>query len=131
MNGTFLMCLAMLFGSQRWVLIQVVVQRSPPTSALGQMSKLEYTARILPVAGAICFILALIFEQPFLTREHMQPPILLAALPAIGASVTVLTLTELAVVRRTSAVAMQVLATLHNIPIVVVSAAVFHEHVSA
>merc|ERR1712187_907674 len=124
------MCTAMAIGAQRWALIQIVVQRSPPTSALGRMSKLDFMAWVLPVAGGICFILAFMFEREAISIHSLQNEVLYSAVPGIGASIVLLTLSELSVVRRTSAVALQVLATLHQIPIVFVSAAVFHEQVS-
>jgi len=127
-HGVVLMLVAMVLGAQRWALIQVVVHSSS-ASALGRMSKLQFAARTLPVAGLICFALALVFETHSLTRQAFQHEILLTSVPGIGAAIIILTISELSVVSRTSAVALQVLATLHQIPIVFVSAAVYHERV--
>jgi len=129
LHGALLMLFAMVLGSQRWALIQIVVH-SEVTSALGQLTKLQYSTRTLPTAGVICFIGALIFERGAFSAQALKHQQLWIAIPSIGLCVITLTLSELSVVRRTSAVALQVLATLHQIPIVVVSAVLFHEHVS-
>merc|ERR1712048_1120373 len=85
---------------------------------------------VLPVAGVICFLLALIFEAEAFTTSSVGHTILLVSVPAVGAMITTLTVSELSLVHRTSAVALQVLATLHQIPIVAISAAVFHDDVN-
>ncbi|CAK0820585.1 unnamed protein product, partial [Prorocentrum cordatum] len=124
------MMAAMMLGSQRWALIQMVVQRSPPSSALGQLTKLQLASRMLPVAGFVCLILAAAFEPLAFSWEALGQPILRLSVPGMAACIVLLTVAELGVVQRTSAVAVQVLATLHQIPVAFVGAVVFHETVS-
>ncbi|CAJ1434636.1 unnamed protein product [Effrenium voratum] len=59
--GFFFQLISMLLSSQRWAMAQKVLQ-SPEGSALRRTSKLQLLARTLPITGAICMVLALIFE---------------------------------------------------------------------
>ncbi|CAK0859471.1 unnamed protein product, partial [Prorocentrum cordatum] len=129
LHGALLMLGAMLLGSQRWALIQIVMQRSPASSALGHLTKLQFVSRVLPVSGFVCLLLAVIWEQPAFAPSALAQPTLRSGVPGVALCIVLLTITELGVVRRTSAVALQVLATLHQIPIAFIGAAVFHETV--
>mmetsp|Transcript_13879 Transcript_13879/g.25540 ORF Transcript_13879/g.25540 Transcript_13879/m.25540 type:complete len:442 (+) Transcript_13879:27-1352(+) len=129
--GWIITVTAMLLGAQRWVLIQMVLHRSPHNTALGKMTKLEFTSRTLPVAGVVCFILACIFEEEAFDLRHMDSTALPISVPSISVGIICLTMSELGLVHLTSAVALQVLATLHQIPIVMVSSIVFKERIPA
>jgi len=129
-HGALLMLIAMLLGAQRWALVQIVIQRQSSHSALGRLTKLQFAARVLPVAGLVCLALASVFETPAFSAEALQQPALQHSVPIVATGIILLTVVELGVVRRTSAVALQVLVTLHQIPIAFVSAARFHERVS-
>mmetsp|Transcript_21625 Transcript_21625/g.49260 ORF Transcript_21625/g.49260 Transcript_21625/m.49260 type:complete len:441 (+) Transcript_21625:33-1355(+) len=127
--GWMMTVTAMLLGAQRWVLIQMVLHRSPPNTALGKMTKLEFTSRTLPVAGVVCFVLACIFEEEAFDLRHLDSTALPISVPSISIGIICLTMSELGLVHLTSAVALQVLATLHQIPIVMVSSIVFKESI--
>eukprot|EP00747_Dinoflagellata_sp_TGD_P143253 gnl/TRDRNA2_/TRDRNA2_176363_c0_seq2.p1 gnl/TRDRNA2_/TRDRNA2_176363_c0~~gnl/TRDRNA2_/TRDRNA2_176363_c0_seq2.p1 ORF type:complete len:366 (+),score=71.50 gnl/TRDRNA2_/TRDRNA2_176363_c0_seq2:102-1100(+) len=133
---------SMAVGAQRWALLQAVMQHSPRGSALGQMSKLQIMTRILPITGVVCLCLAVPFEatEDSTTHAsrgplglsafmHVGPGMLLLSVVGISCGVVTLTVAELQLVHLTSAVALQVLGTLHQIPIMLAGVVLFQEEV--
>mmetsp|Transcript_119274 Transcript_119274/g.338186 ORF Transcript_119274/g.338186 Transcript_119274/m.338186 type:complete len:376 (-) Transcript_119274:50-1177(-) len=118
------MGVALQFGSivassQRWALFQIVLQHSPCDSALGQMSKLQILSRTMPVTGIVCVVLSLLFELDAFVRERLLNSELWAATLLVGSGLAVMLAAELMLVKLLSAVAFQVLSTIHQIPIIV------------
>jgi drug/metabolite transporter (DMT)-like permease len=130
LKGTLLLVFAMVIGCQRWALVQYVMQYSEPTSALGQMSKLRLLSFIMPITGFVCFVLSLVAEADAVKAEHWMQPMLAFNVLRIAAGVITLVFCELKLVQLTSALAVQVLATIHQIPIVLAGVIFFHEHIS-
>ncbi|CAE8673515.1 unnamed protein product, partial [Polarella glacialis] len=125
-HGVSLLIIAMVLSSQRWALIQHVVQKSPRGSALAGMSKLELTAWIMPVTSAVCLSMAFVFEAEALSMAIFSPGLLGTAL-VVATGIGILTVAEIFLVQVTSAVAMQVLSTLHQIPIVLAGVLLFKD----
>jgi len=122
---------SMVAASQRWALIQFAVQRSPGDTALGQMSKLQMTSRVLPVTGLVCLCFTLTFELAALSPERLWHAQLALHVLGIALGVATLTIAEMKLVQLTSAVAMQILGTLHQIPLVIAGVIVFDDQVSS
>mmetsp|Transcript_23570 Transcript_23570/g.67385 ORF Transcript_23570/g.67385 Transcript_23570/m.67385 type:complete len:370 (+) Transcript_23570:73-1182(+) len=127
--GAAMQVTSMIISSQRWALAQFVLQRSPKESALGQITKLQLLARTLPLTGLVCVPLSMMFEPGCCTLEELSNPDL--AVPAFTVSVglTAMLYAELKLVKRLSAVAFNVLATVHQIPIVLAGVVMRHEQV--
>eukprot|EP00406_Dinophysis_acuminata_P011541 CAMPEP_0179221902 /NCGR_PEP_ID=MMETSP0797-20121207/6437_1 /TAXON_ID=47934 /ORGANISM="Dinophysis acuminata, Strain DAEP01" /LENGTH=392 /DNA_ID=CAMNT_0020928713 /DNA_START=59 /DNA_END=1237 /DNA_ORIENTATION=+ len=132
-RGLALMVSSMVLGSHRWALIQHITQHSPPQSAVGLManSKLQLVARTMPLTGIVCFALAGYFERGALALDPLLQSALLANVLGISAGIATLTVVELEIVRVTSAVALQVLGTLKEIPVAVAGVLFFREQVGA
>lgn len=130
--GVSLQLTSMVTASQRWALVQYVTQRSPPGSALAQMSKskLQLVQRTLPITGCVCFLLSFYFEWDSLALSSWCRPDLAIKMLGIAAGITVLTVSELEIVRLASAVAIQILSTLHQIPIAFAGVMFFRETVN-
>ena len=67
--GTLVQVSAMVAASVRWILVQLIVQRAPSGSALGEMSKLQLIARILPVMSLVCLLWGFAFEEGALSTS--------------------------------------------------------------
>merc|ERR1719296_121074 len=98
---TFMMC-SMALTSFKWSLIQYMTQCQRPDSYLGLMSKMQLAARIQPITGVVCLLLACIFEY-----ETLQDPLTyhskqLFMVPAIGLGITAIMCSELKLVQLTS-----------------------------
>lgn len=130
LKGVLLMLFGMGIGCQRWALLQCVMQRSARNSALAQISKLKLMASVMPITGVVCLVLALVTETDAARMEHFLQPKLVFNVLMISTGVISLVFAELKLVELTSAVAVTVLATIHQIPIVMTGVVVFHEHVS-
>lgn len=130
-RGMLLQLVAMLLAAQRWALVQLVIQRSPAGSALAHMSKskLQLVQRTLPITGLVCFALSLYFEREALLGGAWLRLDLAATTFAISAGIVILTVAELEIVRIASAVAIQVLGTLHQIPVALAGIMIFGESV--
>eukprot|EP00927_Polykrikos_kofoidii_P024923 TRINITY_DN22528_c0_g1_i3.p1 TRINITY_DN22528_c0_g1~~TRINITY_DN22528_c0_g1_i3.p1 ORF type:complete len:378 (+),score=30.99 TRINITY_DN22528_c0_g1_i3:170-1303(+) len=115
--GVLLQVGAILIAPQRWCFVQVILQRSPHDSALGQMSKLLMLAHILPVSGVICFIFGMVFEPDAVSMANPWMLVLLHAC-AVAVCLTLTLWMEFVVVNRLSAVALSVLCAVHQIPLV-------------
>lgn len=124
--GVIMQLSSMLCSSQRWALFQVVL-RSQPESGLGEMSKLQLLSRVMPITSLVCFILVLIFE---LDVFKVLPPVeLLANVLLISTGVIAMVYAELLLVQELSAVAFNVLAAIHQIPIVLAGVLFQHNEV--
>jgi len=127
--GIGLQVLSMTLSAQQWALTQFVTQRSPADSALGQMTKVELSAWILPVTGVVCLSLAAVFEPYALSPGNFLRADVLGTVLGVTAGLAALTCAELSLVHLTSAVALQVLSTLHQIPIILGGVLLFNERV--
>lgn len=128
--GVLIQITALSLGSVRWAILQMVLQRSPPDSALSMLSKLELTSRVMPVTSAVCFVLAVIFEADAFSSAEIFTVGLFGQVVTIASLVTVLFLVELTLIRLTSAVYVTVLGTLHQIPLVLAGVVCFGDRVS-
>eukprot|EP00933_Yihiella_yeosuensis_P033930 TRINITY_DN27522_c0_g1_i1.p1 TRINITY_DN27522_c0_g1~~TRINITY_DN27522_c0_g1_i1.p1 ORF type:complete len:365 (+),score=60.29 TRINITY_DN27522_c0_g1_i1:237-1331(+) len=127
--GILMQLVSMILSAQRWVLAQFVMQFSSPESALGRMSKLSLLARVLPVTGVVSVLLAAVFEpEAFQLEEISQKAVLLRTL-AVSVGLVGMLFAELKLVGMLSAVAFNVLSTVHQIPIVAAGVVLQHEEV--
>ncbi|CAK9033717.1 TPT domain-containing protein [Durusdinium trenchii] len=117
--GILMQLTSMLLSAQRWAMAQVVLQ-SP--RGLRGVSKLSLLARTLPITGAISMVLACIFEpnamQALLNQNQTTTLQLLLRVVLVAVGLTSMLFAELNLVSLLSAVAFNVLSTLHQIPIV-------------
>mmetsp|Transcript_73621 Transcript_73621/g.239702 ORF Transcript_73621/g.239702 Transcript_73621/m.239702 type:complete len:434 (+) Transcript_73621:108-1409(+) len=127
--GIMMQAVSMLLSSQRWALAQFILQRSPLDSALGQISKLQLLSRTLPVTGLVCLPLAIWLEPGAYTYVNLMQPVLHFRVVVIAAALTAMLYAELKLVNLLSAVAFNVLATIHQIPIVLAGVLLQHNHV--
>lgn len=127
--GVIMQAASILCSSVRWALVQFVLQRSAPESALGQMSKLDILARVLPVTGVSCVFLACCFEPGAYSLDKMVAAEIFLPLLGIACALAAMLSMELALVKSLSAVAFLVLSTVHQIPIVLAGVEFRHEHV--
>merc|ERR1712039_580014 len=129
-RGLVCMVISMLFTATKWSLIQVMVQRSAPNSALGKMSKLQLSAHVQPITGLVCCILAAFFESQKVCWNGLLAPELWQRLFSVALGITVITCSEMKLVQLTSAVACGVLINLHHIPMVFAGVLFFHDSLS-
>jgi len=122
---------SLVASSQRWALIQWMTQRSRPGSALALMGKLklELISRTLPCTGVVCFLFAFWFEPRALEIEPWLHMDMILKCAGIAVGIIVLVVAELEIVRTASAVALQVLGTLHQIPIAIAGILFFQEQI--
>lgn len=125
-NG-FIMGNALAFGSMlvacfRWAIMQHLTQRG--SSRLVHMSKLQIVWRVSPWIALVCFLLSLVFERPGLDACH---PAQIADVLIISLGIMLLMSAEILLVQLTSAVAFNVAAALHNIPVVLSGVFLFHD----
>merc|ERR550525_2126033 len=102
-----------------------MTQCTPRNSYVGLMSKMQLAARIQPITGVVCLLLAFAFEAQYLNRDLFFTKQIFGV-PAIGLSIMVIMCSELKLVQLTSAVATGVLMNLHHIPMVVAGIIFFH-----
>merc|ERR1712050_37725 len=129
--GSLLALTSMVLGCQRWALTQYVMQRSEPDSALGQMSKLRFMSWNMPVTAFVCFTLTLIYEPDAYKPETLLNPEVAINVAKIAAGGLCLVFAELKLVEMAGAVAVQVLATIHQIPIVLAGVVFFNERITS
>mmetsp|Transcript_19125 Transcript_19125/g.30703 ORF Transcript_19125/g.30703 Transcript_19125/m.30703 type:complete len:419 (-) Transcript_19125:84-1340(-) len=127
--GVIVILSAMVIGTQRWALMQFVMQYSAPDSALGQISKFGFMSMIMPITGIVCTVLAALSEGDAYRLKYLRPDVAMYVV-GIAAGVMALSFAELRIVHLTSAVAVQVLSTVHQIPIVLSGVIFFHDHVN-
>jgi len=130
-KGLLLQGVTLFLAAQRWSLLQWVTQRSQPGSALSQMAKLklELISRTLPCTGVVCLGFAFFFEPgAFVIDPWLHADLALKSL-GIAVGIVILTVAELEIVRAVSAVALQVLGTLHQIPIAVAGVLFLQEQI--
>ena len=77
-TGMLLQLFTLLLSSQRWVMLQFIMQKSKL-----QLNKVELAAFIMPVTSLVCLVLAAIFEQDAFNLPVMRE----AGLPWIVAFV--------------------------------------------
>jgi len=130
LKGIVFMLSSMCLTAFKWSLIQFMTQRAERNTFLGQMSKLQLAARVQPITGVVCLVLAASFEMQEIIRPELWHSRQLFRVPAIALGITVLMCSELKVVQLTSAVATGVLMNLHHIPMVLAGMIVFHDSIS-
>lgn len=128
--GIGMQVVSMILSAQRWALAQVVLQRSAPESALGQTNKLSLLARTLPITGLVCLPLSLVFEPMAYEAGKVMQQELWLNIGTVAAALTAMLYAELQLVKRLSAVAFNVLATVHQIPIVLAGVVLQHNQVA-
>jgi len=128
-QGVLLQITSLVLSAQRWALLQLLMQRSK-TGAFATMSKLQLTALIMPTTGVVCFAFALVFEPQAFSFAKMLNEVLLRSVLGICACIVFITVSELNIVQLTSAVAMQVFGTVHQIPLVLSGIFIFGDRVS-
>lgn len=127
MLGVAMQVASMLMSSQRWVLVQLTVE-PPPDSALKQMGRLQLMARTMPITGLVCMPLALGFEPD--AFQAAPEVALLGRTFLIAASLLGMTFAEWQLVKLLqSAVAFNILAQIHQFPIILVGIFFQHDHV--
>mmetsp|Transcript_43672 Transcript_43672/g.93485 ORF Transcript_43672/g.93485 Transcript_43672/m.93485 type:complete len:408 (+) Transcript_43672:133-1356(+) len=127
--GIIMQVTSMFLSSQRWALAQFILQRSHPDTALGRISKLQLLSRTLPITGVICLPIALCVEPGAYTVANLSQPLLHLRICIIAAALAGMLYAELKLVKLLSAVAFNVLATIHQIPIVMAGVILQHNHV--
>lgn len=128
-KGIAFLVTSLLLTAGKWLLVQLITQRSLPVSCLGRISKLQLTARVQPITGMVCLILAALFETRALSFEHLVGSGVLLNIPLIACGITVIQCSELKLVQLTSAVTCGVLMNLHHIPMVLAGVVFFHDRV--
>lgn len=115
LRGVGLQFAAIFTASQRWALLQIILQSSPG-SALESMSKskwrlIQFT---LPLTGCICLVFSYFWEFEDWNQSMLQETVLITIL---GGTLGIIALTyaELEIVRITSAVVIVILATLQHV----------------
>eukprot|EP00927_Polykrikos_kofoidii_P048951 TRINITY_DN43110_c0_g1_i1.p1 TRINITY_DN43110_c0_g1~~TRINITY_DN43110_c0_g1_i1.p1 ORF type:complete len:347 (-),score=28.21 TRINITY_DN43110_c0_g1_i1:33-1073(-) len=116
-------------SAQRWCILQFILQRSPPESALSQMSKMAMLARVMPLTGVCCLFLGMAFEPEAFSWANFHVE-LLWSMSVIAVSLSIMLWMELLLVRHLSAVAFNVLSTVHQIPIVLAGVIFQHDALS-
>lgn len=127
--GVFLQLASTIISTQRWALLQYILQRSPPESTLGKMSKLQLLARVMPITGIVCIPLAMIFEEGAYSIQSLSQVDLLTQVFLVSFCLVFMLVAELQLVMLVSAVAYQVLATIHQIPTVLCGVLFRHDRV--
>lgn len=126
LEGNALAVVAMLLGACRWAIMQHLSQRSEAESCLRHMSKLQLVWRVTPSLAATCLSFAYAFEAPAFSK--LSADVLADAL-VVGVAVLLLMSSEFMLVQLTSAVALNVAAALHNIPVALAGVVLFSERV--
>mmetsp|Transcript_53293 Transcript_53293/g.99957 ORF Transcript_53293/g.99957 Transcript_53293/m.99957 type:complete len:134 (+) Transcript_53293:2-403(+) len=83
----------------------------------------------MPVTSMVCLCLAAIFERDAFDVSLMHEAGLLATVSFVAGGIAILTVAELRLVHISSAVALQVLGTMHQIPLVIAGMVWFHDPV--
>eukprot|EP00439_Symbiodinium_sp_Y106_P046894 s1377_g6.t1 len=90
----------------------------------------KQSLRTLPITGVVCLVLALLFERQSFSSDVSVPAILGFRVVSIACGLTGMLYAELKLVSLLSAVAFNVLSTLHQIPIVLAGVILQHNTVS-
>ncbi|CAE7243497.1 SLC35C2 [Symbiodinium necroappetens] len=123
-RGMLLQLFTLMLASQRWVMLQFLMQKSKL-----QLCKIELAAFIMPVTSLVCFVLAAIFERDAFDWPLMREAGLPWTVASVACGIGILTVAELRLVHISSAVALQVLGTLHQIPLVITGVVWFQDPV--
>eukprot|EP00928_Gymnodinium_smaydae_P027875 TRINITY_DN21415_c0_g2_i1.p1 TRINITY_DN21415_c0_g2~~TRINITY_DN21415_c0_g2_i1.p1 ORF type:complete len:381 (+),score=81.01 TRINITY_DN21415_c0_g2_i1:217-1359(+) len=128
-QGVMLQMAAMTIAAFRWAMTQMAMA-SKDDSALGRRGRLWMASRILPVTSGVCCALSILFEAGAFSSDVIFKLDFLASAAQVGTFVMLLIVSEFWLVRLTSAVALQVLSALHQIPIVLAGVVFFGDRVS-
>eukprot|EP00930_Biecheleria_cincta_P070459 TRINITY_DN58095_c0_g1_i1.p1 TRINITY_DN58095_c0_g1~~TRINITY_DN58095_c0_g1_i1.p1 ORF type:complete len:368 (-),score=43.04 TRINITY_DN58095_c0_g1_i1:232-1335(-) len=131
MIGVLMQVVSMMLSCQRWALSQYVMQRLPADTALGQLSKIQLLAYTLPITGLVCLPVSLVFEPEAFALRHLKQMSLARSVVTVAGSLVAMLYAELKLVDELSAVAFNVLSTLHQIPIVMAGIVLCHNKVSS
>eukprot|EP00971_Amphidinium_carterae_P123946 2454803-Amphidinium_carterae.1 len=129
--GAMILLSGMFLGAQQWALTQSILQNAGPDSGLRLMSKMEMSGCILPASAATCAVLAMLLEADAFSRGLAGRALDVAGRVAlISTGIAAISVSELMLVQLTSAVALQVIASLHQLPIVFLAVTLLDEQVS-
>jgi len=127
--GAIMQLTSMCCAAQRWALAQSMMQHSEPESGLGQMGKLSLLSRTVPITSLVILPCVYLFEFDALSVELLFNGDLLRRVLLVSVSLTAMLYAELKLVKQLSAVAFNVLATIHQIPMVLVGVVFQHNSV--
>lgn len=129
--GAGMIIFSLILSGQRWVLAQWIfrVERRKG-SALGQMSKAQLLARVLPVTAFVTLPLAAIFETEAFVDDALLDIWLYLDVFMVAAGIAALLYAEFNLVHRLSAVGFNVNAAIHQIPIVFSGVIINHNDIS-
>jgi len=128
-DGMIMQLASIAISTQRWALMQCIQQRSPSNSALAQISKLQLLSRVMPITGLVCIPLALVFEEGAYAPHNVLQPEVFMHLAIVAVSLTLMLSAELQLIKLLSAVAYNVIATVHQIPTVLCGVIFRHDQV--
>eukprot|EP00928_Gymnodinium_smaydae_P091809 TRINITY_DN75550_c0_g1_i1.p1 TRINITY_DN75550_c0_g1~~TRINITY_DN75550_c0_g1_i1.p1 ORF type:complete len:241 (-),score=26.01 TRINITY_DN75550_c0_g1_i1:462-1184(-) len=117
-TGVLMQMASIIFATQRWALLQTILQLSPKDSALAMMTKTQIMARVIPVTGVVAFGFALVWEPQAYSLANLMHHELWVNMLVVSAACTLMQYAELKLVHMISFVAFNVLSTVHQIPIV-------------
>jgi len=126
--GIGLLCafVSLTFGATGDVVRQHLLQRSGPNSKMGHLSPFEMLWRTTAPVVIVCGCSSLVLEFGALDRLSLE---VFESSLLISGNLVLLQAAEIWLVQLTSAVALNVASTLHQIPIVVAGVTLFHEEV--
>jgi len=120
--GYVLVFTAQFLSSQRWSLVQKLLHSN--TSGLSRITKLQMLPRIMPANTLVCIVLSSSFESPSFENVTGRT---CCTFVMVSLGITTILAAELGVVHLTSALAMNVLASIHGIPMVLGGVIMLHE----
>merc|ERR1711920_604918 len=94
------------------------------------MGKFQLLSRVLPISGLVLLPLVHVLEPDALKPDNLLQTELLIHVFIIAAALTLMVYSEIQLVQLLSAVAFNVLAAIHQIPLVLVGVLLQHDHVS-
>eukprot|EP00927_Polykrikos_kofoidii_P065796 TRINITY_DN61512_c0_g1_i1.p1 TRINITY_DN61512_c0_g1~~TRINITY_DN61512_c0_g1_i1.p1 ORF type:complete len:349 (+),score=34.49 TRINITY_DN61512_c0_g1_i1:177-1223(+) len=115
--GIIMQFVSITLAAQRCCMMQLIMQHSHRDSAFSKMSKLSMLARVLPWTGGCCFVLGWMFEPDAFSLTNIQL-LLLRNTCVISVFLAIMLWMEYLLINRISAVAFNVLSTVHQIPLV-------------
>jgi hypothetical protein len=113
--GYLFVLTAQLLSSQRWALVQIILHDKSERAVLPRLTKVHMLPHVMFANTIVCVTLSLVFERPTLRDVNIT---LILMVLGTGVGVFTIVVSELTVVHVTSAVAMNVLASVHGIPMV-------------
>eukprot|EP00403_Amphidinium_massartii_P001530 CAMPEP_0178376828 /NCGR_PEP_ID=MMETSP0689_2-20121128/3604_1 /TAXON_ID=160604 /ORGANISM="Amphidinium massartii, Strain CS-259" /LENGTH=462 /DNA_ID=CAMNT_0019996863 /DNA_START=25 /DNA_END=1410 /DNA_ORIENTATION=- len=129
--GVGILLTGMVIAAQQGALTQKVLQHADASSPLRRMSKMDMSARLLPASGTTCLVLALLIEEnPYKEMWENRVSAIAQRVAGIAAAIALITVSELMLMQLTSAVALQVIGSMHQFPVVIVAIMFYGESLS-